>query len=490
MSKSVLPSAPVAWIALASCLALSSAAAGRGVAFTPGDLFLYSPAVTGISSADGALVRIDPATGSASIFVDFLTTLGSQGAVAYDPYRERLLFCAAISGGDGVRYLWAADGAGNTQNLGHSGKVFWALAPRGDGIVYLRDASFEVGRVWYLDANDQLLTLLDASGTQPFHFAPGTQPWFSAMTYHAGTNSLVVAGLSTTGVGCSGGVNAGVVVRRATLSADGTRAIGPVLCAEYDVSPSGEVPYGLSALPDGALLLVVDTNSNATESRMLRVDPWTMTITPYAANGMYVGAAATSGGTWSSALGKAVVLDSFNDVLRAYAPGESGAGALIVPSSPISSSGSSSEVATLIEVANTPCSGSIALYGPGPGGLAGAGGFVPSLTGGGCPLPGGSLALHVASVVGSGSGILFAGVAPGALPLAGGTLLVFPIAIAVPLAVGGSAGVAGAGAASLPVLVPPNPTLTGLAVFLQAAFADPAAVKGVSLTNGLELTFG
>jgi hypothetical protein len=474
MSQALLFPMRATVISLAISLVVPTAAEASGVAFTPGDLFLYSPAVTGISSVDGAVVRIDPTTGNASIFVDLALTQGWQGSLAYDPYRERLLFCASLNGGNGINYLWAADGAGNTQNLGHASKTFWALAPRGDGIVYLRDGSSNAGRVWYLDANNQLATLQDESGTQPFHFAPGTQPWFTTMTYHAGTNSLVVAGPSQLGVACGGGENAGVVVRRATLSADGTRAIGPVLCAEFNVSPGSDVPTGLTALPDGRLLLVVDTNSNEAEPRLLHVDPWTMTIT-------------TNGGTWSSALGKAVVLDTFNDVLRAFAPGEGGIGAVITTSTPLSSSGSSNEVATLIEVASPTCAGSSVTYGSG---LAGAGSYVPSLTAEGCALPGGTLVIHMASAVGAANGVLFVGLTPSALPLAGGTLLVYPIVSAIPIAVGGSAGISGAGSLSFPVLVPPNPTLTGLSAFLQVAFLDPAAVKDVSFTGGLQLTFG
>lgn len=471
---------------IAFSLALSTEAEAGGVAFTQGDLFLYSPAVTGISSTDGAVVRIDPTTGNASLFVDLVLTQSSQGSLAYDPYRERLLFCASLNAAD-PNHLWAADGAGNLQNLGHPGKHFWVLAPRGDGIVYLRDGSSISGQVWYLDSNDQLQTLLDASGTQPFLLAPGFQPYYSAMAYHVGTNSLIVAGPSALGVSCGGGVAAGLVVRRVTLSADGTRAVGPVLCAEFEVSSSGEMPYGLSALPDGHLLLVLDTNSNSAEARMLRVDPWTMTITPFAVNGPYLGAAATNGGTWSSALGKAVVLDTFSDVLRAFAQGESGIGAVVATSTPISSPSGTNEIATLIEVASPPCGGKVVPYGPG---LAGAGSFVPSLTAEGCPLPGGTLAIHVASAVGAANGMLFVGVTPGALPFVGGSLLVQSIAVAIPIAVGGSAGVSGAGAISFPALVPPNPILTGFSAYLQAAFADAAAVKGVSLTHGLELTFG
>ena len=51
-------------------------------------------------------------------------------------------------------------------------------------------------------------------------------------------------------------------------------------------------------------------------------------------------------------------------------------------------------------------------------------------------------------------------------------------------------GVAGAGDFVLPSPLPPNPLLVGVSVYFQGAFADPAAVAKVSLTQGLRMIIG
>jgi Tol biopolymer transport system component len=135
------------------------------------------------------------------------------------------------------------------------------------------------------------------------------------------------------------------------------------------------------------------------------------------------------------------------------------------------------------------CSGAGGWLGYGAG-LAGAGGFVPVLFGDGCPTPGALVTLHLEQVVGGASGTLFVGLGPAALPFKGGSLLVSPIVLQALLGVGGAPGAAGAGGLVLPALIPANPLLSGTSLFLQAGFADGAAVQDVSLTQGLQLTIG
>jgi Tol biopolymer transport system component len=123
-------------------------------------------------------------------------------------------------------------------------------------------------------------------------------------------------------------------------------------------------------------------------------------------------------------------------------------------------------------------------------GLAGAGGFVPALLGAGCPTPGAVVTLSLEKVVGGAGGTLFVGLGPAALPFKGGSLLVAPIVLQALIGVGGTPGAAGAGALTLPALLPSDPLLSGVSLFLQAGFSDGAAVHDVSLTQGLQLSIG
>lgn len=461
----------------------------RASDFTAGDLFLYSPAVTGSSSVDGALVRIDPLTGNATLLVDFFATQSNPGSLAYDPYREGLIFCARLDSVLQPTHLWLVDGAGNRTDLGHEGLNFSTLAPTPFGHVYLRQGGLPGDLIRYLDEFNGLHTLLDDTGTAPFDLAPGAAATIQAMTYHAGTHALIVASGSNQAPPCGGGggVTAAVSIRRIPLSPDGTQVTGAVNCAEIEISTSGEVPTQWSAGPGGSLLLVVDTNSNAAEGRMVLVDPVTLALSTYASNGSYTGAAATSAGSYSSVLGKAVILDTFANVLRAYAQGESGNGVTITPSIPISSAGGTGEVATLVEVPGGGCDGQYTPYGVG---LAGLAGFVPTLQATNCPVIGKAITLEIDDVRGGALGALFIGTTPASLPFKGGLLLVAPILVTLDLQVGGAVGQPATGALSIQVVLPNDPLWVGLSIHCQAGFADAAAVKGASLTPGMQIDVG
>ncbi|MEM7204051.1 MAG: hypothetical protein AAF628_27565 [Planctomycetota bacterium] len=140
----------------------------------------------------------------------------------------------------------------------------------------------------------------------------------------------------------------------------------------------------------------------------------------------------------------------------------------------------------MIEVRGAPCGGGFTGYGAG---LAGAGGFEPTLSGDGCPIPGSAVTVHIGSVVGAAGGALLIGAAPTSAPLFGGTILVVP-ALSLPQFVGGTPAVPGAGFAELGIGLAPNLALSGAAVYLQAVFVDGMAPVGVSFTGGLQLVIG
>lgn len=468
-------------VAIAATLTGAALAAPSAAAqgFTPGDLYLFTPAATGIHSAAGGVIHIVPQTGATTLVAGPRPVDAQRGGCAYDPFRDRVLFAARLTNGNDPLELLAMDATGATQPLGITNVSLKCLAPTGDGRVYVRQVAAPAGRIRYLDAANQLHDLLDASGTQPFEINPGSFLHFDQMIYHAPTNALIVACQSNQPT-CAGGTSNGVQVWRAFLSADGTRSVGPVNCSAFEVSTSGESPVGLSLMPDGDLLLVVDTNSNATEPRMIRVNPYSLAMSTFASNG-HAGAAATNAGCFSRNLGRAVILDTGGDQLRSFAAGTTGSGTIITPVGvPVSSAGSSGEVATLIEIGTSPCPTSSSLYGDA---TAGAGGYFPAMTATGCPTQGSTVFLHVSSAVGAANGALFVGTTAVNFPILGGTLLVNPL-FTVPLSVGGTPGTPGAGAVSFPLALG-NPG--AISFMFQTILLDAAAPQGLSMTNGLQL---
>jgi len=324
-------------------LAIGSASpAPAQVQFVAGDLYLYGPGYSGGASGTGEIVRIDPSSGATNILLALATTNTRADQMAYDPWRDRLIFFGGLVPNHNEVYL--VDVAGNLTSLGFpmvAGPSLGGFAPRGDGLIYFHGVN-DPTRISYFDAANAVQTLMDASGTVPF-----TSTTYLAnirhMAYHEPTNSLVLASSSNVG-NCAGGVTDAMNLRRLDLSPDGARVLAET-CFQYDLKPGvfGEVPVGLGAGPDGDLLLTLDDNSNSTLSRMVRVAVAAASATPFAANG-HPFAATIAAGCYSQDLARAVILDHGNGVLRAFWAGEVGAGTII------GLVGSTAQEATLIEI--------------------------------------------------------------------------------------------------------------------------------------------
>ncbi len=134
----------------------------------------------------------------------------------------------------------------------------------------------------------------------------------------------------------------------------------------------------------------------------------------------------------------------------------------------------------------TPCA-NFENYGTG---LAGSGGFVPTLTGLGLMRIGDTVTVKIEDGLGGTAGFLVMGFARAEIPLYGGTLLVQPPFIVYPITLGGTAGVAGEGNLSLSSPIPDDPQLIGITIDLQSILLDPGAVRGLSMTRGLEACIG
>jgi hypothetical protein len=119
-------------------------------------------------------------------------------------------------------------------------------------------------------------------------------------------------------------------------------------------------------------------------------------------------------------------------------------------------------------------------------------GYWPRLdTAGGMPSPGNAdFRVTLDFAIGGAPALLLAGAAPAAQAFGWGTLYVAARApfFSVPLVLGGTAGVPGAGALSLPAPIPDDALLLGLQLYVQALVADPGGAGGLTHTQGLRLT--
>jgi hypothetical protein len=456
--------------------------------FQPGELVLYSGVLNGTGSGDGGVVRIDPVTGTVSPIAMLLggSQTFSQDSVCYDPFRDRVLFVGGWPDSNSFSRLWAADAAGNMTDLGHLFVELASLTPGAGGRVYAHRPGQAVPIV-YLDAANEIHPLLNESGTGPY------QPFgFHArnMLYHAGLNALFVTSIADISWNC---IPAFPNVRRIRLSEDGTRAVAVDGCAALVVSAfASTYPVSLSMGPGGQILAVADSNTNLAEPRMLLVDPYTMAVTPFAANGPYVSAAATNAGTWSHVLQKAVILDTFDDVLRTFAFGETGEGTVVLPSAPISAAANSGEIVTLIELDAQLCAGTIGTYCTAK---TTTGGCVPVIDTDGCPsaTAGSGFTVTAAQVPPGNLGIMLYGTrGPDTTPALGGVLCVkLPFRISGVQSAGGAGACGGQYSVDFNewVHVSNDPLLVaGAVVHGQFWFRDPPASFGSGLSGGVTFT--
>ena len=459
--------------------ALSLLAAAPALAQTgpwkDGELLVgTSKPVTGAT----VIYRIDPATGHGAELLTGYYPVGYTQQFSYDPYRAAVLANVNLPP-DPYWYgrLWKIAPNGAAVPIpALDGKSLRAITPIGDGRVYLQEnfSAWVAGPLQYLDANDALHTVMDASGTAPFQFA------VEHLVYHAPTNALVAT--TSNWWSYNDCAPSGASVFRIPLSADGSQVAGPITCNSY--ASSNEEIMSLDYLPGGKLLMTVASGAFFSGEKLVTVDPVTLAIAPWAVQPV----GDVNGGYWSAKIGKAIVLDDGSNVLRTYTAGSTGPGPVLatdVPVSDFTSGYAPTDSMWELDVLGPACQGYADVYGAG---LAGKGGIVPVITAAGCPDVGSPFSIAIASGLGGTSGILALGPAPASIPLFGGTIHGSPAA-SFPIALGGAPGVAGAGSLAIPVTIA-DPAMAGVATFLQAGLIDVAAPQLVSLTSGLQIVIG
>jgi FlgD Ig-like domain len=313
-------------------------------AFQNGDLYLLSPALPGPNTTTiKGIVRVNPSTGTSTLL--YSTGIGLGSYVDYDAYRDLLVFTRSDS-------LLGINSSGAVTLLNHLPSLqVGAIAARGDGPVYIQIAA----ELRYIDAGNVLHGVLDQPGTATFS-PPGGPLSIRELHYDRPSQSLIACFEGGT-IGLCPDANQ-ICATKIPLNVAGTQVSGALTSAQHDVSTSSEVVVDLSSLPGNRVLIVVQTNNGAQEPRMLALDPATMTIANYAANGPYTGASTTSAGTYSSVRGEVVILDSFNDSLHSFPEGGSGFGAVFSDNTTgfgVSGTGID-EACGMVEIARVPTS--------------------------------------------------------------------------------------------------------------------------------------
>jgi hypothetical protein len=451
---------------------LAGSAVAQSGPWKDGELLLYSAQYP---SGAPTLYRVDPESGHGEVFVTDYYAPGFAGSSCFDSFRGGVL--ANISQPPDPYWwnrLWFFAQDGSKTAIGSLGSQVnvRALCPIGDGRIYfVRHTSSWQGltNLEYLDASDTPHTVMDASGAVPY------QVDVERLIYHAPSNALI--GTSSGWWATTDCAPSGDSLYRFQLSPDGTRVLSQTCTS---IASSNEELMGLDHMPGGKILLTIASGAFYPDEKLVTVDPVTLAVAPWA-KPTY---ADINGGLWSERLGRAVIMDDKNNTLRSFGAGEWSPGTLIpadFPAGDASSGYGPGQCLWEVDTNGAGCTGFSLSYGTG---LAGKGGQVPTLGLVGCPDIGHVFSLNVNAVVGGAGGTLFVGLAPAAAPFKGGTFLVGAVAVQLPIVVGGTPGVAGAGSLSLPALLS-SPVLAGIQIYAQAGFSDADAVKGVSLTNGL-----
>lgn len=445
---------------------------------------LPTPAQTGPFASDELLIqrwdgccpphilRVDPLTGDGEVLTHVKDFGGWAGGMAYDSYRDAVLACFSLDPDPYWKYqLYAVASDGSSIALpGLTSVTVRALAPAGDGRIYLQRSTTVSSQIEYFDAGNQLHVLMDETGTAPLLLP------VEHLRYHAPSQALIGTLTNWTGPSCSANQN---TLYRIPLSADGSQLSGPVTCVSF-AQTQGYI-MGLDDLP-GDLMLMTLAAWNQPQ-KLWSVDAWTLAMGSWA----NVDSVDLNGGVYCPPLGAAIVFEDFQNELQVHAPGSAGSSYTLLPVDvPIGdgSTGSSpKEILADIGAVAAPCAGSHDTYGAG---LAGLGGYVPKLDATGCPDLFNPFSIVVNGVRGGQTGILFGGLGSAAIPFKGGTFLLDQVHVILPITLPGSVHTGGEGHLALPVTMV-EPGLVGVNLYVQGLFTDAAAVKGVSMTNGLHL---
>jgi hypothetical protein len=428
-------------------------------------------------STGRTLYRIDPETGDGEPLLTNMGAGGLAGHIVYDSFRSVLLVNRSLPPDDPADIkLWFVDYDG-TSTAVPGLKELRALATAGDGRVFFQRNAVagSPDHIEYLDANDQISKLKDATGVSDLDFE------VEHLLYDLPGNALI----ATTSFGSPNSCSAtGASVFRIPLSADGSQvAAGEVIpCIKTGGSSDGIV--SLDPLQGGKVLLTL-TNGSSPAAKLLGMDPLTLSLSPFADPDE----GNLDGGVWCPRIAATVVLDDATNVLRKFSSGGGGQGSILVTDVPVgdAKAGFAPEDKLWdIEVLGPGCEGLALPYGSG---LAGNGGIQPCIRVSGCPDIGETFAVLIDGVNGGAIGLLFVGLEGGATPFKGGTFLLGSVDFIVPCIVPGPLGVAGAGNMAIPASLA-DPLLLGIDLYLQCGYLDAAAVKGVSLTNGLRIQAG
>jgi hypothetical protein len=303
-------------------------------------VYLLSNALPKGSTSGAGVLRIDPVSGSSTMILDLALSVSGRGMLSYDAYRDRLLYCNGSANGGLIGVDWAGNSAAVISNTAATPSL--AVA-RGDGRIYCW-YSFPEG-FSVIDAAGNITNLLDETGLARFRLG-GTGKQLQQLLYYPPTNTLFAfCGQVSSGSPCADSTL--VCVLSIPLTAAGNQVAGPTRSAQYLVEAGSQAVVGASVGPGSNILFTVDTNFNATEPRMLLLDPGSMGVSVYAQNGPYTGSASTNAGTYSHAIDRALILDTLNDSLRVFMYGEMGRGTSLTPHV---SGGGSGEFARLIEI--------------------------------------------------------------------------------------------------------------------------------------------
>lgn len=350
------------FVVIAALALAATARAQTPAGFNLGDLYCYAA-----KAYDGApfygILRIDPLTGATATTLKI--TISSSHFV-YDPARDRIVFYGRLLGAfNSYMHLVTANGT-----VTASIALPWtaiSFTPGANGKLYVSTPTGPNGIHWF-NANNVTTPLKDAGGVANFTYG-GTA--FEAIHYDAGTNALFAIQASAA-TACGQPSLSTEKVVRIPLSPDGTKVGGAIAESQFCLGIYGLLCTGLGPGPQGRLVACFDKNGGTSIPLLQQIDAATLAVSPFATPS-FTGDNVISTGCYSPLTGRAVVLDTWNDAVRSYAQGESGAGAILVPntSNPkVSDPGSYGEEGWLFPI--TLGTAGLVGYGAGAPGCAGA----------------------------------------------------------------------------------------------------------------------
>lgn len=313
--------------------------------FHEGDIYILSASLPSPPVGNAGLLRVDPNNGAVQQVMSADSNSINPHFV-FDSFRGKLVMAARPTGAPTISKCILVDADGTYSVHPTMPYSIRKMATTGDGrIYYMLNTGTSTSPLQYIDAADALHDVLNETGTANFSVPSASSTY--GMIYEPQTNSIWVATFpNSTPNGPAWGIY------KIPLNAAGTQLSSAPQLTLYNINNGVGgfyYPNRLSVGANGNVFVALNSTVTQPSVNAYSINPLTMTGSTYSSYIDTVHPGTLTMGIYSNYLNGMLFIDTFQDSLRHYSQGSTGAG-FQFDAGLVSSNGGSGEVCGLAEV--------------------------------------------------------------------------------------------------------------------------------------------